>query len=57
MNTTIHPEALSAVNKKFRELHLKNPTTDGSVLWAMAKDFVFTMALTDRAIMRVELGI
>jgi hypothetical protein len=51
----VHPEVLVQVYDKFKELHVKNPTVDGTVLWSMARDYVYTMALVDTQILKLEM--
>lgn len=51
----IHPEVLKEVKAEFNRLHAKHPDLDGTELWAMSRDYVWTVALADTALFRVEM--
>lgn len=53
----IHPEVRTQVIKEFHRLHLKFPELSGDAKWAMARDYVWTLALADSAIIRCEMVI
>ena len=51
----VHPEVRLEVIKEFSRLRIKHPSLDGDALWAMSRDYCWTVALADSAIMRLEM--
>lgn len=51
----LHPEVKLHVIKEFARLRKAHPTLDGEGLMAMARDYVWTMALADSAIIRCQI--
>ena len=51
----VHPEARLEVIKEFARLRIKNPSLDGDALWQLARDYAWTMALADSAIIKLEM--
>ena len=53
--TWVHPEARLEVIKEFKRLKDKHPNMNGNELWEMARDYAWTVALADSAIIRCEM--
>ncbi len=49
----VHPEVREEVIKEFARLRKRHPSLDGDSLWAMARDYCWTCALADSAVLRL----
>ncbi len=45
------------VIKEFHRLKAKHPSLEGDALWAMSRDYVWTVALADTAIFKARMGL
>lgn len=53
-----HPEVRHLVIKEYHRLRQRHADEiDGSVMWEMARDYVWTLQLADSAILRCELAL
>ncbi len=48
-----HPEVRTEVIKEFARLRKRHPSLDGDSLWAMSRDYCWTVALADSAVLRL----